>query len=130
MMKVVVTGSIGNISKPLTVELVQKGHQVTVISSNVDKKEEIVALGAMAAIGNLEDVGFLTAAFMGADAVYCMIPPNNYFDQNLNLLSYYHEIASNYAYAIAASGVRRVIYLSSIGAHLPKGSGILVGHYK
>jgi nucleoside-diphosphate-sugar epimerase len=32
-MKIVVTGSLGNISKPLTKELVQKKHSVTVISS-------------------------------------------------------------------------------------------------
>lgn len=27
------------------------------------------------------------------------------------------------------SGVKRVIYLNSVGAHLEKGSGILIGHY-
>ena len=32
-MKTVVTGSLGNISKPLVQELLQKGHDVTVISS-------------------------------------------------------------------------------------------------
>ena len=31
-MKIVVTGSLGNISKPLTQELVEKGHEVTGIS--------------------------------------------------------------------------------------------------
>lgn len=32
-MKIIVTGSLGNISKPLTQKLVQKELQVTVISS-------------------------------------------------------------------------------------------------
>jgi NAD(P)H dehydrogenase (quinone) len=32
-MKITVTGSLGNISKPLTEILVKAGHQVTVISS-------------------------------------------------------------------------------------------------
>ena len=58
-MKIIVTGSLGNIGKPLTQELVQKGHQVTVISSNADKKEAIEKLGATAAIGSLEDVDFI-----------------------------------------------------------------------
>jgi len=40
-MKIVVTGSLGRISKPLTKSLVQKGHQVTVISSKQEKKKEI-----------------------------------------------------------------------------------------
>lgn len=84
-MKVIVTGSLGNISKPLTQELVQKGHTVTVISTKPEKQKDIEALDATAAIGSLEDVDFLTATFTGADGVYCMIPPNNYFDQNLDL---------------------------------------------
>ena len=48
-MKVIVTGSLGNIGKPLATELVQKGHQVTVISRNTEKQKEIEALGARAA---------------------------------------------------------------------------------
>ncbi len=128
-MKIVVTGSLGNISKPLATELIQKGHTVTVISSNEKKQTDIEALGAIAAIGSLEDVGFLTATFTGADAVYCMIPPNDYFDLNLDLLAYYRRIANNYAQAIRQSGVKRVVYLSSIGAHLEQGSGLLLGHH-
>jgi uncharacterized protein YbjT (DUF2867 family) len=126
-MKVIVTGSLGNISKPLTKELVEKGHTVTVISSNKEKQTDIEALGATAAIGSLEDVDFLVSTFTGADAVYCMVPPNNYFDLNLDLLAYYRRLGHNYARAIGQSGVKRVVNLSSIGAHLDKGSGILLG---
>ncbi|WP_373547718.1 NAD(P)H-binding protein [Chamaesiphon sp.] len=126
-MKVIVTGSLGNISKPLTKELVQKGHHVTAISSNAARQKEIEALGATAAIGSLEDIDFLVSTFAGADAVYCMVPPNNYFDLNLDLLAYCRRLGNNYARAIKESGVRRVVNLSSIGAHLDKGSGILLG---
>ncbi|WP_310416282.1 NAD(P)H-binding protein [Chamaesiphon sp. OTE_8_metabat_110] len=126
-MKVIVTGSLGNISKPLTKELVAKGHAVTVISSKKEKQTDIEALGATAAIGSLEEVDFLVSTFSGADAVYCMVPPNNYFDLNLDLLAYYRRLGNNYARAIEQSGVKRVVNLSSIGAHLEKGSGILLG---
>jgi len=126
-MKIIVTGSLGNISKPLTKELVQKGHSVVVISSQSEKKKDIEALGATAAIGSLEDTDFLTATFTGSDAVYCMVPPNNYFDHSLDLLAYYRRLGSNYAHAIRESGVKRVVNLSTIGAHLEKGSGILLG---
>jgi uncharacterized protein YbjT (DUF2867 family) len=88
-MKIIVTGSLGHIGKPLTQELAQNGHLVTVISSNPEKQRDIEALGAAAAIGSLEDVIFLTQTFTGADAVYTMVPPNNYFDHNLDLLAYY-----------------------------------------
>lgn len=126
-MKFIVTGSLGNISKPLAQELVQKGHRVTVISSKPEKQKDIEAMGASAAIGTLEDVDFLVSAFTGADAVYCMVPPNDYFDLSLDLIAYYRRIGNNYAQAIHQLGVKRVVNLSTIGAHLEKGSGILFG---
>jgi len=72
-MKIIVTGSTGHVSQPLTEELVQKGHSVTVISSNAEKQPAIDAMGTPAAIGSWEDVDFLTATFTGADGVYCML---------------------------------------------------------
>jgi len=126
-MKIILTGSVGNISKPLAIELIQKGHLVTVISSNPSKKKEIENLGATAAFGSLEDADFLTATFRGADAVYTMVPPGNYFDPNLDLLAYYIRLGKNYAAAIQSSGVRRVVNLSTIGGNLSEGNGILTG---
>ena len=129
-MNIVITGSLGHISKPLTEELVRKGHAVTVISSKPDRQAAIEALGATAAIGTLEDVHFLTAAFTGADVVYTMIPPANYFDPNLDLLGYVNGLGANYQRAIRQSGVKRVVNLSSIGAHLPLDSGVTFSAYE
>ncbi len=126
-MKIIITGSLGHISKPLTKELVQKGHSVTVISSNIERQKEIEAMGAIAAIGSLEDVEFITSSFKGADAVYTMVPPANYFDHNLDLFGYYERIGKNYALAITQTGVNRIVNLSTIGGHLDKGNGILRG---
>ena len=128
-MKIVVTGSLGHISKPLAEELVKKGHDVTVISSKQERKDAIEALGATAAIGTLENVDFLTATFTGADAVYTMIPPGNYTDPNLDIQAQVHHMAKTYKQAIEQSGVRRVVQLSSIGAHMDKGNGILSAYY-
>ena len=128
-MKIIVTGSLGNISKPLTKELVQKGHTVTVISSNPGKQKDIETLGASAAIGALEDGAFLTSAFTGADVVYCMIPPGNYLDPNFDIMAHYNKIGNNYAQAILHSGVKRVVHLSSIGGNMDKDNGLLVSHH-
>ena len=73
-MKIILTGSLGNIS-PLAIALVQQGHAVTVISSKPDKQPEI-EVGATAAIGKVEDVDFLAATFTGADVAYLMVPPH------------------------------------------------------
>lgn len=125
-MNVVVTGSLGHISKPLTQELVQQGHAVTVISSNPDRQPAIETLGATAAIGSLEDTQFLATAFAGADAVYGMVPPNFAAPDQV---AYYRRIGTRYAQAIWQAGVKRVVHLSSYGAHLDHGTGFILGSH-
>ena len=125
-MKVVITGSLGNISRPLTKSLIEKGYPVTVISSKQEKQKDIEALGAAAAIGALEDTAFLTATFTGADIVYCMVPPS-YFYTGADPMAFYRQIGSNYARAIRQSGVKRVILLSSFGTELTRGTGFILG---
>lgn len=39
------------------------------------------------------------------------------------------RLAGNYAGAIRQAGVKRVVHLSSVGAHLAKGSGLLLFHH-
>ncbi|WKL49593.1 NmrA family NAD(P)-binding protein [Flavobacterium pectinovorum] len=130
-MKIVITGSLGNISRPLITELVKKEHLVTVISSNPERQQEIEALGATAAIGTMENVDFLSDAFQQADVVYCMITNDSklFFDPHFDLEEYYSQIGNNYKRAIEVSGVKRVIYLSTNGAHTNVGNGNLRIHY-
>jgi uncharacterized protein YbjT (DUF2867 family) len=132
-MKIIVTGSLGYVGKPLTEELIKKGHSVTVISSNSEKQKDIEALGAKAAIGTMEDVDFLTETFTGADAVYCMLAPGGNFsdpDNSVNnVIVLADKIINNYVQAIEQSGVKRVVYLSSVGAHMNKDNGLLIIHH-
>ena len=120
-MKIIVTGSLGNISKPLAIRLVKEGHQVTVISSKPEKKKDIEALGAKAAIGSMEDVDFLTKTFTGADAVYCMIPLS--FTAP-DLWKYLSDVAKNYLQALKQANIKRVIVLSGWTANLVKSENV------
>jgi uncharacterized protein YbjT (DUF2867 family) len=128
-MRIVVTGSLGNISKPLTRELVAKGHSVTVISSKPDRKNEIENMGANAAIGAIDNTAFLTSTFKGADIVYLMEPPIHFADPNADTETIWKNIAHSYVKAIKQAGITRAIHLSSIGAHTDKGVGILAIHH-
>lgn len=130
-MNIVVTGSLGNISKPLTEILVKKGHQVTVISSKKERRTAIETLGAKAAIGTIEDVGFLSQTFRGADAVYVMatLSKESFFDPNIDVVKAMTQLGENYKAAIEQAGVKKVIELSAIGAHKDSGNGNLVFHH-
>jgi len=128
-MKIVITGSLGHISKPLTKSLIEKGHTITVISSNPEKQAAIEAMGAEAAIGSVQDAAFLKEAFTGADAVYTMVPPVSYMNPDLDPISHFSSIGKNYATAIIQAGIKRVVNLSSWGAHRDNGTGGIVGTY-
>lgn len=131
-MNITLTGSLGHISKPLATELIRKGHSVTVISSKADRQKEIEALGAKAAIGTMEDAGFLAKAFTGADVVYLMesLGERFFFNQSLDYRAAIALIASNYRQAVHEAGVKKVVHLSSIGAHTDKGNGMLAFHHE
>ncbi len=126
-MKYVVAGSLGHISKPLSEKLIANGHEVTIITSKAGNETAIKELGAKAAVGSLEDVQFLSETFKGADAVYTMIPPNS---NPANWKEWIGSIGSNYAKAIKDAGVKHVVNLSSIGAHMPDGCGPVSGLYR
>ncbi|WP_221389964.1 NmrA family NAD(P)-binding protein [Dyadobacter sp. NIV53] len=119
-MKYIITGSLGNISLPVTKNLVAAGQDVTVISSSIDKKEEIEKLGVKAAIGSVKDEAFLNETFRDADVAYLMIP--NDFTVT-DYPKFQREAADNYVQAIKAGRIKHVVLLSSIGAHLRKGAG-------
>jgi len=123
-MKIIITGSLGNISRPLSTKLAAKGHNVTVISSDTAKSDQIKNIGATPAIGSITDEDFLTETFTGADVVYLMAPTDfSAPDIKANIAA----IGQHYANAVKAAGVKKVVMLSSIGAHLTEGTGPIVG---
>jgi uncharacterized protein YbjT (DUF2867 family) len=126
-MNYVITGAAGNISKPLAEKLLAGKNGVTVVGRHAEHLGELVAKGAKAAVGSLDDVDFLTETFRGADAIYTMVPPNM---ETSDWKSFIAGIGLAYATAIKRSGVKYVVNLSSIGAHLPEGAGPISGLYR
>jgi len=126
-MKYVITGSLGHIGKPLSEALISAGNDVTVITSKPEHVSKIEALGAKAAVGFVDDVGFLTKTFTGADAVYTMVPTK--FDAP-DVKQWHEQMGKNYAEAIKVAKVKYVVNLSSVGAHMSEGCGPVSGLYR
>jgi uncharacterized protein YbjT (DUF2867 family) len=125
-MKITTAGSVGNVGKPLVKLLVAAGHDVTVITSNSERKSIIEELGAKAAVGSISDPEFLIEAFTGADAVFTMTPPA----MGTNIVENIAAAGRAYAKAIQSAGVQRVVMLSSIGADLAAGTGPIQGVHR
>lgn len=126
-MKIIITGSLGNVAKPLAQQLITEGHDITVISSNESKKNEIESLGAKAAIGSITDLDFLNKTFEGAEAVFAMTPPNM---GGVNIVEETANAGKNYAEAIRKANVKRLVMLSSVGAASPIETGPIKGLHR
>lgn len=121
-MKIVITGSLGNIGRNLTENLVRNNHDVTVVTSEENRKSAIENLGAKAAVGSIADVDFLIETFRGADSIFTMIPPNYTAE---DFIGYIKQSGKNYVEAVRRSDVSHVVNLSTIGANLKENAGPL-----
>jgi len=120
----VIMAATGNIGGKLANVLLDKGEKVKVIGRSAERLKPFVDHGAEAAVGDVSDAAFLTNTFKGADAVFALIPPNYTTD---NFRGFYNEIGANIVKAIQDSGVKHVLFLSSLGAHLAENTGVVKG---
>ncbi len=120
----IITGASGNTGKIIANALLDADKKVRVISRNTEKVKNLAAKGAETAIGNLEDGDFLMKAFSGATAVYAMIPPH--FTTN-DFRGYQNRVADAQIEAVQKAGVEYAVTLSSVGAHLKEGAGVVQG---
>ena len=119
-----ITGATGNIGKAIAIELLSKGNKVRAIGRNAERLKELTDRGAESAIGDIYDSAFVQKAFAGCEAVFCLIPPNM---QATDFTSDQNKVADNYLSAVKVNKIKYVLLLSSIGAHLRKGAGIVDG---
>jgi len=120
----VITGASGHIGSQAAEILLDRGEEVRVIGRKPEGLQRLVKRGAEAVIGNLLDRSFLDRAFIGASAVFAMIPPNY---TAADFRAYQKVVGKNLTTAIATAGVSHVVNLSSQGADLPDGTGPILG---
>lgn len=120
----VISGATGNTGKPLAMALLDAGKKVRIISRSPEKAKELTIKGAELYTGSTNDREFLTKALHGAEAVYVMIPLDW---QAADYTAHQVAHAEAFAHAIEKNKVPYAVTLSSIGAHLGSGSGVVLG---
>jgi uncharacterized protein YbjT (DUF2867 family) len=120
----VITGATGRIGRKLTEKLLAQNRKVRAVGRNLDKLKRLEKHGAEIFLGNVESAGHMSRAFTGAKAVFTMIPPNPSAE---DFRAYQNRVSDAYALAIVRARVKFVVNLSSIGAHLGKGAGVVNG---
>jgi uncharacterized protein YbjT (DUF2867 family) len=120
----VVAGATGHVGSVVARDLLAAGHRVRAIVRNVERGKALAGQGAELLPGELGDVGFLTGALRGADGAFLLLPPAN---DAPDVRALQDRVAHVQAAAVAESGVRHVVLLSSWGAEKPSGTGPIVG---
>lgn len=123
----VITGATGNTGKIIASTLLEAGKKVRIISRTADKAKDLVNKGAELFIGDTSNTELLKKAFHGATAVYAMIPMEW---QAANYTETQVKHAKAIAEAMSECKVKYVVSLSSQGAHLESGSGVVLGLHK
>jgi uncharacterized protein YbjT (DUF2867 family) len=121
---ITVLGANGNTGKVVVEALLAKKEKVRALGRSKEKLAALAKLGADVREGDAADAKFLTDAFRGSSGVYLLVPPN--FGAP-DFRKYQDTIGSAAIEAIQASGVKRVVLLSSIGADKPAGTGPIAG---
>lgn len=123
----VVTGATGHTGNVVAKGLLSKGEKVRVVGRNPDRLKALVAQGAEPFTADLTDTASATKAFVGAKAVYVMMPPNI---ASPDFRGLQNLVTDAIATALRSAGVTHVVTLSSIGADKTEETGPVVGlHY-
>src|SRR5262245_37074858 len=112
---ITVMGASGNTGRHISERLLGKGEKIRALGRSAERLARLQRSGADVRTGDAADRAFLTRAFEGADAVYTLLPPD---PQSPVLLRKWDEQGEAIEKAIQDSGVRDVVFLSSIGAEL------------
>jgi uncharacterized protein YbjT (DUF2867 family) len=121
---ITVMGASGHTGGRIGDELLQAGERVRALGRSAAKLAGLETRGAEVLTGDAADAAFLARAFRGADAVYTLLPPD---PQSPDLCRQWDEQGKAIVKAIRDSGVRYVVFLSSVGADLPEGTGPIAG---
>ncbi len=120
----VITGATGNTGKVIASTLLEAGKQVRIIARDAEKAKDLTDKGADLFLGSSNDVELLKKAFSGASTVYAIIPMNM---QATDYTAFQIEHVNAIAEAMEFCGVKNVVALSSQGAHINSGTGIILG---
>lgn len=116
----VVAGVSGNTGRVVAETLLAKGAPVRVVVRDAAKGEPWKKQGAEVAVADLGDQKALARALAGSKGAYLLVPPNVTAE---NVFAEQQKVLDSIVAAVAEAHVPHVVFLSSIAAQLPSGTG-------
>ena len=116
-----VTGKTGGVAARA---LAADGRKVRGVGRNAERLRPFVELGIEATTADVEDAASVQRALTEAEAAYLLIPPNLVVD---DFRAYQRRAGEALAEGVRQASIRHVVFLSSLGAEHPAGTGPIVG---
>ena len=126
-MKIAVTTPTGHIGSKLANILLDRKSDVTLIARHPEKVKDLASRGAKVIAGEHGDPAVVEQAVHGADALFWLTPAEMTSHDPLGTA---RRMAEAGASVIRKHPELHVVQLSSAGAFLPSGTGLIVGHYE
>lgn len=117
-------GATGKVGSKISEILLKEGHHLKLIAQSEDKLNRFKDMGAEVIQADITDVDVLTKLFRNADSAYVMTPPN--FGA-ISYRAFQRKVGDSIITSIQKSGIRYVVNLSSCGAHMHEGNGLIGG---
>jgi uncharacterized protein YbjT (DUF2867 family) len=122
-MIITVMGATGHTGHAVATQLLEAGVAVRALGRSAERLAGLAAAGADVRTGDAGDAAYLTEAFSGADAVYTLLP---YDPVIAGYRAAQRRIGAAVVAAVRAAGVPKVVFLSSVGADRPSGTGFVL----
>ena len=123
-MTYVVAGTSGHTGRVVAETLLESGTKVRVVVRDAAKGEAWKARGAEVAVASLDDAEAIAKALEGAKGAYLLVPPPMGVPDTLAAQA---RVVDAIARALERTPVPHVVFLSSVGAHLPDRTGPILG---
>jgi uncharacterized protein YbjT (DUF2867 family) len=122
-----IAGVTGHTGKVVADTLLAKNHPIRVVVRDKNKGAQWKVRGAEVAEASLDDSVSLGRALKGAQGAYILLPPDatttDFFGSRAKMIDAIGR-------AVVDAGLPHLVFLSSIGAHVPKGHGPIGAPYR
>lgn len=122
----IILGASGRVGSAAVDRLLERGAAVKGIVRNEEKAQALKSRGADAAVADALNLPALKAVLRDGETLFALTPETG---REENVLGETNDVLTNYHAALASSGVRKVVGLSSMGAQHREGTGNLVMSY-
>jgi uncharacterized protein YbjT (DUF2867 family) len=120
---ITIIGGSGQIGAKVATLLLDRGKPVRLIARHADKLAPLIAKGAQAAVGDINDGAFLASAIADSSALFVMNPPSF---TSVDVIGNQERTGHVLCETIGRSNVQKLVHISSVGADLASGTGPIV----